>query len=407
MRATIVIPSYWGRKQGEALNMEDAVYDHPTPLDDEGTLARALASIPVIANSDFNVVVLAASTSPEIAVEVENKVEGIVSEFKGEFPVACVSHSFEKRIKTRLEESAPGAAGAAASGLVSLRGYSNIRNMCLIVAELARSEVAVLFDDDQVYEDPAYLDKVLENIGGEHEGRFVGALAGYYLRPEGGYLIPPPADWWMSEWPMAEAMNAAFEIIGTGPRLKKTPFVFGGNMCVHRDVLRRIPFDPNVRRGEDIDYLTNCKFYDIDFLLDNSLSILHLPPPGHPPAWQHFRENIYRFVYAREKLRAQVPIDGLRRVEVEELEPYPGRCMGDDLEDLIYKTCVLMGLHYLEQGDATGFRESMQNIHRARFDAPPVHDPFGWYIECRSNWEGLMALLGEDELLAEELLGGM
>lgn len=407
MRATIVIPSYWGRRAGEALNLEDAVYDHPTPLDSEGTIARALKSISVIENRDFNVVVLAASTSPDIAAEVEKKVGDIVSEFRGEFPVTCVSHSFEERIRARLEAAARETSRTAGAGLVSLTGYSNIRNMCLIVAELARSEVAVLFDDDQVYEDPAYLDRLFENIGGEHEGRFVGAVAGYYLRPEGGYLLPPPEDWWMSEWPMVEAMNAAFAIIGEEPRLKPTPFVFGGNMCVHRDVFRRIPFDPNVRRGEDIDYLTNCKFFGTDFLLDNRLSILHLPPAGHPPAWQHFRENIYRFIYAREKLRRQEPVEGLRRVEVEELDPYPGRCMRDDLEDLIFKTCVLTGLHYLEVGDTTGFRESMRSIQLARFDAPPGHDPYRWYLSCQSQWEGLMALLGDDDVLEGELLGEM
>lgn len=406
MRATIVIPSYWGRGQGAALNFADAVYDHPTPLDTEGTLARALESIAVIDNRDFNVVVLAASTSPDIAVAVEEKVKAIVADFRGQFPVSCVSHSFEERIKARVEEAAGSASGTAA-GLVSLTGYSNIRNMCLIVTEIARSEVAVLFDDDQVYEDHAYLDKVFENIGHERGGQFTGAIAGYYLRPEGGYLLSPPAEWWMSEWPMMEAMNEAFSIIGGEPRLKVTPFVFGGNMCVHREVFRRIPFDPNVRRGEDIDYLTNCKFFGTDFLLDNQLSILHLPPAGHPPAWQHFRENIYRFVYAREKLRRQEQVEGLRMVEVAELDPYPGRCMREDLEDLVFKTCVLMGLHYLEQGDATGFRESMQNIHRARFDAPPAHDPYRWYLDCQLRWEGLMELLGEDDALEGELLGEM
>jgi len=46
-------------------------------------------------------------------------------------------------------------------------------------------------------------------------------------------------------------MNEAFDkIIGTEPRLKETPFVFGGNMVIHRDLFSVIPFDPNVPRGE-------------------------------------------------------------------------------------------------------------------------------------------------------------
>ena len=398
-----MIPSYWGRSSKELLDLEDAVYDHPTPLDYDGTLGRSLASIEVLENHDFNVVVLACATNSEIAADVEEKVRKIAEPFRDSYPVAVVSHSFESRIRERLAQSAVD----MPSDLVSLTGYSNIRNMCLISAELARSEVAVLFDDDQVYEDPAYMDKVFETVGTEYEGRFVGAVAGYYLGPEGHYLLPPPEDWWMTEWPMVRLMNEAFVIIGEEPRLKPTPFVFGGNMLIHRRVFRKVAFDPNVRRGEDIDFLTNCKFFDIDFLLDRELSIKHLPPKSHVPSWQHFRENIYRFVYAREKLRRQVPVEGLRRVEVDELDPYPGGCMRDDLEDMVFKTSVLMGLNYMQQNDSFGFTESMRNMKLARFDAPPGHDPFRWYLDCQASWEKLMGFLADDETLSEELLAGM
>jgi len=403
VKATIVIPTYWGRSSDEPFNPADAVYDHPTPLDQEGTLARALESIKVLKNKNFEVVVIAAATNPEIARDVENKVRGIISDFKGMFPITFISHSFEKRMKEIIAERRGEDSLESESEIISLTGYSNIRNMCLISAELLSCDVAVLFDDDEVYEDPLYLDKVFENIGQEYVGQFIGAIAGYYLRPEGGYMIPRPEEWWMSEWPMVPAMNEAFKIIDEEPRLKPTPFVFGGNMVIHRDVYRKIPFDPNVRRGEDIDYLTNCKFFGIDFLLDNQLSIRHLPPKSNVPAWRHFRENIYRFIYTREKIKKQVPLEGLRVVRIEELDPYPGKCMRDDLEDLIFKTSVLMGLHYLSQGDAVGFEQSMSNIHLARFDAPPVHDPFIWFIEFQSRWEIFMAYLSSEDSSIWEL----
>jgi glycosyltransferase involved in cell wall biosynthesis len=402
LRATIVIPSYWGRASGEALNPGDAVYDHPTPLDEPGTLERALESIKVLKNRHFNVVVISAATHSELSSEAEEKVRGIVAPFEDRFPVVCVSHSFEAELRERIKETS----FSDVENLVSLTGYSNIRNMCLIVTELARSEVAVLFDDDEVYEDPDYIDKVFENMGKEHEGKPVRAIAGYYVRPEGGYLLPPPDDWWMTEWPMVEAMNEAFKIIDHEPRLKPTPFVFGGNMCIHRDVFHRVAFDPNVRRGEDIDYLMNCKFFGIDFLLDRELSIRHLPPKTQVPAWKHFRENIYRFLYARQKLRQQHPVDGLRHVDVEELDPYPGRCMRDDLEDLIFRTSVLTGLHYKDIGDGVGFKESMRNIYLARYDASPDFDTFMLYLEYQRRWEELMKYLTKDEMFSRKLLGG-
>ncbi len=403
MKAAIVIPTYWGRKSDEPFNPADAVYDHPTPLDQDGTLARALQSINVLKNRAFEVVVIAAATNQEIVPDVEKKVRNILRDFRNMFSITIISHSFEKSMKRIISERRRESALEDETGIISLVGYSNIRNMCLIAAEILSCDVAVLFDDDEVYEDPYYLDKVFENIGQEYSGQFIGALAGYYLRPEGGYLIPPPKEWWMSEWPMATAMNEAFKIIDEEPRLKPTPFVFGGNMCIHRKVYRKIPFDPNVRRGEDIDYLTNCKFFGMDFLLDNQLSIRHLPPESNVPAWRHFRENIYRFIYAREKIRRQIPIEGLRMVKIEELDPYPGRCMRDDLEDLIFKTCILMGMHYLREGDRVGFEESMRNIQLAGYDAPPVHDPFMWFIDFQSRWETFMGYLASEDSSIWEL----
>ena len=407
MRATIVIPSYWGRSGAEMPNPKDAVYDHPTPLDAPGTLGRALGSIAELENREFNVVVLAVATSPEIAEAVEEKVKSIVAPYRRHFPVTCLSYSFMRRLESRLAEEAESTGGENLTWMVSLLGYSNIRNMCVIAAQLARSEVAVLFDDDEVYEDHGYLDKVFENIGGEHEGKFVGAIAGYYLRPEGGYLLPLSKDWWMAEWPAVVTMNQAFSIIGEGPRLQVTPFVFGGNMIIHRDVFHRIPFDPNVRRGEDIDYLVNCKFFGIDFLLDRELSILHLPPEKTAPDWRRLREDIYRFIYQRAKLRAQVPVEGLRTVTVEELDPYPGRFTRDDLEEMIFRTSVLMGLRHMEMKDKLGFDESLNNIYLARFDASPKTDPFRWFLDYQVHWKGLMEFLGKDRVLSEELLGSM
>ena len=404
MRATIVIPSYWARESSESLNLNDAVYDHPTPLDAESTLDRALESIDVLENRDFNVIVLACATNPDVYDAVERHVNDITAKHRSKYPVKVISHSFESKTRARIAA----VTGDDVAELISLTGYSNIRNMCLVAAELARSEVAVLFDDDEVYEDSKYLDKVFETIDSEYGGKPVRVVAGYYQQPDGSYLLPPPEEYWMTEWPMVPLMNEAFKIIGEEPRVKLTPFVFGGNMVIHRDVFRTISFDPNVRRGEDIDYLTNCKFFDIDFVLDRELAIRQLPPPKtHVPPWQHFRENIYRFVYAREKIRRQAPGKALRMVDISELDPYPGKCMRDDLEDMIFKTSVLMGLMYGRLDDQFGFNESMKNIHLARYDAPPGHDPFEWYIECRSRWEKLMELLSADDALSRDVLSGL
>ena len=48
MQATMVIPSYWGRERSVGWQEGDAIYDHPTPPDDEGTLQKALESTAVL-----------------------------------------------------------------------------------------------------------------------------------------------------------------------------------------------------------------------------------------------------------------------------------------------------------------------------------------------------------------------
>lgn len=80
MKKTMVIPSYWERKREEGWRESDNVYDHPTPLDEEGTLGRILESLSILENKNFNLVVLGAATSQDIQREVELKVSSIVNE---------------------------------------------------------------------------------------------------------------------------------------------------------------------------------------------------------------------------------------------------------------------------------------------------------------------------------------
>jgi len=50
MKTVMVIPSYWSREKSVGWKKQDAIYDHPTPIDQEGTLARTLESLKIIKN---------------------------------------------------------------------------------------------------------------------------------------------------------------------------------------------------------------------------------------------------------------------------------------------------------------------------------------------------------------------
>ncbi len=79
MKTTMVIPSYWSRKHALGMRETDAIYDHPTPLDREGTLGRTLESLNVLRDKDFEVVVIAVANSEDIEDEVEHKVASIIA----------------------------------------------------------------------------------------------------------------------------------------------------------------------------------------------------------------------------------------------------------------------------------------------------------------------------------------
>lgn len=392
MKATIVIPTYWRGPESEApvCTLEsDFLYDHATPLDNEGTLARALASLSVLDYEEgFSVAVVAACTRPEIKQAVQLKVQSIIAQFDYEFPMLLIGPDELVFWRRRLASAGMG----EYDEFLSLDGYSNIRNMCLLAAVLTGADVAILFDDDQVYDDPDYLYKAMEFIGGEHDGRTVTGIAGYYLNPDESFLLPPAELEWQRRWGNREAMNEAFSIIERAPRLKPTPFAFGGNMVIHRSLFEKLPFDPMVPRGEDIDYLMNARFFGHEFLLDNELWIRHLPPPKCSPPWYQIRMDIIRFARERAKLESQH--DGwVGHLSPEDLDPYPGRFLKDDFHSLVMDTSLEMASEYMEAGMEQDADECMVNIAISKAESHMLGDPFGDYLAYQRRWEEFIRVL--------------
>ena len=55
VKVTLAIPSYWGREKGVGWREGDAIYDHPTPSDEEGTLLRAIQSVAILKDKDLQI----------------------------------------------------------------------------------------------------------------------------------------------------------------------------------------------------------------------------------------------------------------------------------------------------------------------------------------------------------------
>ncbi len=388
-KVCMVIPSYWGRPQAEGWREGDAVYDHPIPLDQEGTLLRALRSLEVLDNRDLTVIVLAVPTSREIAGAVERKVQEIIDAARRgvDVPILCFGMTHLEEVHHALAETDLG----ELKDLLQLRGYSNVRNLCTFVPHLMGSEVAILIDDDEVFEDPKFLDKAVEFIGRTYQGVPVHAVAGYYLQENGDYRLDRPREPWMEAWDQLDRMNEAFDrFIALPPRLKETPFVFGGNMVIHRELFTKVPFDPLVPRGEDIDFLINAKMFGFRFFLDNTLSIKHLPPPKFHPLWRRLREDVFRFLFEREKIRCQEAREGMVRVRPEDFDPYPGAFLKEDLEEKVRRASHILADLYETSGDVDGKREALKTVSLMREALNRMGNPFQDLLALQSRWEQLM-----------------
>lgn len=379
----MVIPTYWGRKKKMGWKEGDAIYDHPTPLDEEGTLQRAVESIRILKDRDFHLVIIAVATTPDIEKQVEEKVKKILKKSNIPVPVSIFSHSHLKKLHHILKRNKMW----SYRDLCQLRGYSNIRNICLVVTALTNSDAAVLIDDDEYFHDSNFMRKAKKFIGAND----VYAVAGYYVTHDNDYILRKKIEPWMTFWNKVELMNNAFEIvIGTSPRLKPTPFVFGGNMIIHKEMFQKIPFDPYVPRGEDIDYLMNAKMYGYEFYLDNRLAIVHDPPPKTHPQWQQLREDIYRFSFSRAKIFFQTEKKGMKKLTAHSFDPYPGEFLKIHLEEKVFRSCVMLGLEYLKEGDKNSFEECMNNIQIVHQEAFPGFDPFENLISLQKRWCKLM-----------------
>lgn len=373
---TIVIPTYWTWKDGKP-RPEDAIYDHPTPLSQQGTLARLLESLKVIEGPKFKVLIITAATNPQLEEAAEAKVDEILKPFRASFPIAQFAASDLAILRERLAQL------GFPKELISLRGYGNVRNIQLIAAQVIGSQIIVGLDDDEIVTDKGYLRKAMEFIGKDLKGEFVGGVAGFYLDSEGRNKNPvkdvgaPEGNPFHHK---SAIMNAAIEVLEEKPdRLVVTSFVFGGNMVIHRRMFEEISFDPYITRGEDIDYLVNARLGGYHFFLDKKLAIVHLPPP----AGSHLQEDIIRFIYEREKLAVAKRQPRLKAVLPESLDPYPGAFLRDGIGERALEALGKYGLPARIVDDA---------MHYAQEAVPR-------YFQFRRKWPYLMEALRNDKVL--------
>ena len=388
MRRVMVIPVYYSRPKSEGHQDGDSVYDHPTPIDEDGTLKRTLESIRIIKNQDFQLVILVSPTSEELTDRAKEKVNKILSEVNLDIQTFIFTPAELEKIKALATEQD---VDQSVIKLMNIRGYANVRNMCIYTAYILGAEMAMLIDDDELFEKEDFVDLASQYIGGRLYGKTIDGVAGYYLNKYGNYYDDVDIEPWMTYWDRFGFKGKAFDkIIGQEPRIKLTPFAFGGAMIIHRNLFKTVPFDPNVTRGEDIDYLINAKMFGFHFFLDRELSIKHLPPKKTHPVWKRFREDIYRFLYEKAKIDSQRDLPNMNKVTSHDFDPYPGNFLTNELEDMIFKANIMLAMDYLSNGDIESAKQTMNNIYLSKYDAMPKFNVFDAFIELQKDWKNLL-----------------
>jgi hypothetical protein len=223
-------------------------------------------------------------------------------------------------------------------------------------------------------------------------------LAGLYQNVDGGILATESADDWVRFWPKIRWMNEAFTGLASGGTdLKLTPLALGGNMAVGASLYRFLPFDPAVTRGEDIDYVINARMFQVPFFLDHNLRVVHDPPSKPHPLWQRLRQDLQRFWYTRQKLLAQESSINNSLVTPEELMPYPGNFLTDDLEIRAYRAHTALALAYFSSGQTEDARQTLLNLSVLQ-EQVPAKSVFRTYLETVVHWRRLQSWLNQPEI---------
>ena len=339
MKPCIVIPTYWSTETNPSWKL----FDHPTSLSEEGTLRRTLENL-ARCRLGIPVILFPAPTDDLIEQRVRALSAGL------DLDLRVFSRSDLAQVHAAFSQAGfPGDLLAD----VNMDGYGAVRNMGLLWAALQGLDVVIQIDDDELIEDPDYLPKALEMLGGEIHGKKVWGKTGFY-RDAQDRIVYDGQIAGFKNWPKDELFNAAVKKDYETPgRFASCIEAHGGNMVIHREMYRRVPYDPYGTRGEDDDYALNALYLGMQYFCDKSLWVRHLPPSRKGAFWTRHRQDIIRFKYLREKAR-------LMKLTTEDLGIFLGHFTGENLEHLAVSSSIDAALRFVDK-DRSEFQEFLNN----------------------------------------------
>ncbi len=381
-RVLIAIPSYWifDRKR-EAVQHTYELYDHPTETPRYETISRLLTSLGRLDTKGLDVSIVILVAAEHGRARYERFIKKLVEKSKLDKELKIIFERGLADIKREL-----GSLGyPMVKGGMGLHGYSSVRNVGLFLAQILGCDAIFFLDDDVIIADG----KVLKTLIRASIEEGAGVTGGVYTDRKGRYVLNEEVDCWKHFWNKNKDINYVLRSLENRERIE-TIVMFGGNMLISRDVFQRIPFDPLVPRGEDIDYAINARYFGFKTLLCRNAGVIHLPPGTQKSYminyWSKLRGDVSRFLYERQKLSAM-------GISVRELPDYPRRFMQNIRIRAIMTTLLLMSRSVvLANFDST--KENMLNLKRFLWDFPRMASRCKYeYFRFQRNWERLMSAI--------------
>ncbi len=252
------------------------------------------------------------------------------------------------------------------------------------------TEIVIGIDDDEIIEDNKYLEKAVQYAGEKREGDYIAGVAGYYTEIKGNQYLQENKNPDNLFEKKNKLMNDTYKKLESiDKRLVMTPLVLGGNMIIPSKTIERIPFDPYNSRGEDIDYLINAKLEGYDFYFDKLLKVVHLPPSYGKKQTEvsKIKSDIYRFLYEKRKIEIAKDKKGFKKLDIEELKPYPGEFLTEDIKQVVYNIlCKTFKDLHIENPQAKAENYIEKAVDKADKLTPS-------YFNFNKSWKDLLSRL--------------
>ena len=397
MNPIIVIPSYWAETDRFGEFGERGAYDYATPLTKPlPELETCLASLEHV-RGVLRVCVLVVSP-PECAEAARARVTTI-----------CRSHPRLKPLVVGEPEAAYVSQAVSrmtvnSGEVVSLRGYGAIKNMGLAIAAILGHDSVMFLDDDEVALGPDLLIDAVWGLGTlTKQDLPILAKSGFYVDAEGSaFARETKRPWSEKYWAKRVEFNQLMEHnLSSSHRLLRSTQLCGGLFSLHAEAFCKVPFDPFITRGEDLDYLLNLRARGIDVWFDSQMVVRSQPVKDarEDNEASRFLQDAYRWLYENEKLRASNARRDLRTVTPSSLMPYPAPWLSDDLPERIAKTALRRTVSGPER------KEHLDIYLHGRHEAARwARENATRYLSFAQVWPQVMGALWAEDYLAAMVL---